>query len=265
MVFTKDNKRIKDVKAWYKQITKRVFCISDTHGYPFNRIKEMLDEVGFSERSDSLYVLGDTIDRGKNSEDIRQFLHYILRHRNVELILGNHEHMALKNACLFEKPQKSLSELTVLEDRNYRLWMANGGETTLEMFQKMSDSETNRILELFREAPLYKEVCIGEQRFILCHSGLGGFDPFKPLDLYLERELTWYRPDLNERWFIDSRTMVVFGHTPTPLMDDNNQGEPIISSTWVNIDTGSALGEGFGPCLFCLSDFSYVKHGSDVK
>lgn len=265
MVFTKDNKRIKDVKAWYKQITKRVFCISDTHGYPFNKIKEMLDEVGFSERSDSLYVLGDTIDRGKNSEDIRQFLHYILRHRNVELILGNHEHMALKNACLFEKPQKSLSELTVLEDRNYRLWMANGGETTLEMFQKMSDSETNRILELFREAPLYKEVFIGDKRFVLCHSGLGGYQPDKPLEQYSELDWLWYRPELNERFWLGENTMTVFGHTPTIYMDENNSGIPIITSTFINIDTAAALGKGYTPCLFCLSDFSYVKHGSDVK
>ena len=265
MVFTKDNKRIKDVKAWYKQITKRVFCISDTHGYPFNKIKEMLDEVGFSERSDSLYVLGDTIDRGKNSEDIRQFLHYILRHRSVELILGNHEHMALKNACLFEKPQKSLSELTVLEDRNYRLWMANGGETTLEMFQKMSDSETNRILELFREAPLYKEVFIGDKRFVLCHSGLGGYQPDKPLEQYSELDWLWYRPELNERFWLGENTMTVFGHTPTIYMDENNSGIPIITSTFINIDTAAALGKGYTPCLFCLSDFSYVKHGSDVK
>ena len=136
----------------------------------------MLEKVGFCS-DDWLYVLGDTIDRGQNSEDMRQFLRYILRHRNVELLLGNHEQMALKNAVLFEGPQKSLSELTVLEDRNYRLWMANGGETTLEMFQKMSGSETNRILELFREAPLYKEVFIGDKRFVLFHSGLGGYQP----------------------------------------------------------------------------------------
>ena len=264
MVFTKDNKRIKDVKAWYKQITKRAFCISDTHGYPFNKIKEMLDEVGFCE-SDSLYVLGDTVDRGQNSENIRQFLHFILHHCNVELILGNHEQMALKNACLFEEPRKIPSELTVLESRNYRLWMANGGETTLGMFQKMSASETNRILELFREAPLYKEVFIGDKRFVLCHSGLGGYQPDKPLEQYSELDWLWYRPELNERFWLGENTITVFGHTPTIYMDENNSGIPIITSTFINIDTAAALGKGYTPCLFCLNDFSYVKHGSDVK
>ena len=42
---------------------KRIFCISDTHGYSFDKIMEMLEKVSFCE-SDSLYVLGDIIDRG---------------------------------------------------------------------------------------------------------------------------------------------------------------------------------------------------------
>lgn len=234
---------------------KRIFCISDTHGYPFKKIKGLLDKVGFCE-SDYLYVLGDTIDRG---EDMLAFLRYILSTPNVHLLKGNHEIMALDNVCLFEKPCKSLNQLTIREDQKYRLWKANGGESTLDMLRSLSSEETKEVIDLFRNAPLYKEVFIGEKRFILCHSGLGSFSEFKPLDLYLERELLWYRPEINERWFIDSKTMVIYGHTPTPLMDEHNQGKPIVSSTWVNIDTGSALGEGFCPCLFCLNDFSWVK------
>ena len=235
----------------------RVFCISDTHGFSFKKIKGMLDKVGYND-NDLLYVLGDIVDKGYG-EDMRLFINYILARPNIKLILGNHEKIVLNNTCLLEKPCKKLSELTVRENQNYRLWKANGGENTLEMLKKASALETARVLKLFREAPLYEEVFMGEKRFILCHSGLGGFDQSKKPDSYSERELLWYRPDLNERWFIDSRTMVIYGHTPTPLMDEHNQGEPIISSTWVNIDTGSALGEGFGPSLFCLNDFSWVK------
>ena len=236
----------------------KIYAITDTHGYPFSKIKKMLEKVGFC-TDDYLYVLGDSVDRGQNSEDIRQFLHFILRHRNVELILGNHEQMALKNACLFEEPRKSPSELTVLESRNHRLWMSNGGETTLEMFQKMSASETDRILELFREAPLYKEVFIGDKRFVLCHSGLGGYQPDKPLEQYSERDLLWYRPELNERFWLGENTMTIFGHTPTVYMDEGNQGEPVFSPTWINIDTGAALGDPFSPCLLCLNDLTWIK------
>lgn len=236
---------------------KRIFCVSDLHGHPYRDIKNMLQKIGFCE-DDYLYILGDTIDRGNGSEMLK-LLRLILSSPNIELIMGNHERMALDNVCLFEKPCKSLNQLTIREDQKYRLWMANGGDPTLEMLKSLDATEVKQIIDLFRNAPLYKEVFIGEKRFILCHSGLGGFDPFKPLDLYLERELLWYRPELNERFWLGEKTITVFGHTPTVYMDGGNQGEPIFSSTWVNIDCGCAIGGPFTPCIFCLTDFTYVK------
>ena len=52
----------------------KIYAITDTHGYPFSKIKKMLEKVGFC-TDDHLYVLGDIVDKGQNSEDIRQFLH----------------------------------------------------------------------------------------------------------------------------------------------------------------------------------------------
>lgn len=92
----------------------KILTLSDTHGYPFKKIKKMLDKAKFCEK-DFLYVLGDTIDRG-NGHDMLHFLRFILAHpNNVELIIGNHERMALDNVCLFEEPCKHMSELSVLE------------------------------------------------------------------------------------------------------------------------------------------------------
>ena len=235
---------------------KRLLCMSDLHGHPYRDIKNMLQKIGFC-KDDHLYILGDTIDRG-NGTDMLKLLRLILSSPNIELIMGNHERMALDNVCLYEKPCKSLDQLTTREDQKYRLWIANGGEPTLAMFKSLDATEVKQIIDLFRNAPLYKEVFIGEKRFILCHSGLGGFDPFKPLDLYLERELLWYRPELSERFWLGEKTITVFGHTPTVYMDEGNQGKPIFSSTWVNIDCGCAIGEPFSPCIFCLNDFTYV-------
>lgn len=263
MVFTKDNTRINDVKAWYKNIPKRIMCVSDTHGYSFFKLKSMLDEISFNE-NDYLYVLGDVIDRG-SANDMLEFLRFIIKTPNVTLLMGNHEQMAFKNARLIETPHIPLNELTSEEDRNFRLWGCNGGDPTLEMFQNASATETKQILNLFRQAPLYKEVYVGDNHFVLCHSGLGAFDPEKLLNQYTAHDLLWYRPELNESFFIDSNTIVVFGHTPTVFMDNNNQGTPIFSRSWINIDTGAALGDPYAPCLLCLNDFSYVKPRYDEK
>ena len=215
----------------------------------------MLKKVNFSV-NDKLYVLGDTVDRG---DDIWEFLMYIMSHSNVKLIKGNHEQMVIENSGLFGSVHKDFTSLTERENQSYRFWMLNGGKSTLKMLQEMDAKDIERILYLFRSAPLYKEVFIGEKRFILCHSGLGGYAPEKPLEQYSDRELLWYRPQLNQRFYIDDNTMVVFGHTPTIMMDDQNQGDPIISPTWINIDVGAALGNPFKPCLFCLNDYTWVK------
>ena len=64
--------------------------MSDLHGcYPAYR--QALDRISFSE-NDTLYVLGDVIDRGKDGIRILQDM---MMRVNVIPILGNHEFMAM--------------------------------------------------------------------------------------------------------------------------------------------------------------------------
>ena len=42
-----------------------IYVTSDLHGYPLEKIKDMLNKVGFS-NDDFLFVLGDVIDRGED-------------------------------------------------------------------------------------------------------------------------------------------------------------------------------------------------------
>lgn len=54
--------------------------------------------------------------------------------------------MALKNARLIENSHMPLNELTSEEDRSFRLWVCNGGDSTFEMFQNASAVEAKQIL-----------------------------------------------------------------------------------------------------------------------
>ena len=67
-----------------------VYCIADIHG-EYNRFFAMLGQIGFSD-TDTLYVLGDVIDRGKHG--VETLMDIIVR-PNVQMILGNHEQMCL--------------------------------------------------------------------------------------------------------------------------------------------------------------------------
>ena len=74
------------------------YVISDIHGM-YDKYAAMLDTIGFSEE-DTLYVLGDVLDRGP--EPVRILRDMAVR-PNVYPILGNHEIMALsvlKDMCV---------------------------------------------------------------------------------------------------------------------------------------------------------------------
>lgn len=64
--------------------------MSDIHG-EYDRYMAMLDLIQFSEQ-DTLYILGDVIDRKPGGIEILQD---IMRRPNVHMIIGNHEQMML--------------------------------------------------------------------------------------------------------------------------------------------------------------------------
>ena len=71
------------------------YVMSDVHGQ-YKSYMKMLKKIDLK-AEDTLYVLGDAIDRGPDGIKI---LNDIMKRPNVELILGNHELLmldALKN------------------------------------------------------------------------------------------------------------------------------------------------------------------------
>ena len=68
-----------------------IYCMSDIHGEK-DRFDKMLDLIHFSD-SDTLYIIGDVIDRGPSGIEILKF---IMDHPNIILIMGNHEDICLK-------------------------------------------------------------------------------------------------------------------------------------------------------------------------
>ena len=76
-----------------------VYVTSDLHGYSLEGFVDFLGKVGFCD-DDFLYILGDVIDRGKDGVKI---LKWLMRKRNAQLILGNHEAMMLACDFLFEE------------------------------------------------------------------------------------------------------------------------------------------------------------------
>lgn len=114
------------------------YVMSDIHGC-YREYRKALKMIHFSEE-DTLYVLGDVVDRGP--EPIRVLQDMMLR-RNVFPIIGNHEYMALMVL------KKFAVEITEANTENYL--SADDITSYMELVFKRGPDNCGRISELSSE------------------------------------------------------------------------------------------------------------------
>lgn len=215
-----------------------LYVMSDIHG-EYDKYLAMLEQIDLSE-DDTLYVLGDVVDRGP--EPIKVLQDMALRD-NVYLIRGNHEGMAsfVLNRLNVEVTAENLTthmdaELmqTIIE------WQLNGGNITMSRFRALSAEERLDILDYIDDTPLYDAVQAGDNTFVLVHAGIGNYVEGKNLSRYSYDELTCMRPDYERQYYRDASVFIVSGHTPTLAVT----GKPEIYRSHNNIliDCGASYG-----------------------
>ncbi len=216
--------------------------MSDIHGC-FDKYKEMLTHIEFMPK-DTLYVLGDVIDRGPDGIKILQDMMF---RPNVFPLLGNHEFTAA--VCLpwlmKEVTVQSLEALDESQVAALSEWIANGGSVTIQSLALLSQEERQDILDYLREMELFVQLEVKDKSFILLHSALDRFSPNKALDSYELPDFLFGRPNLNTTYYPDKT--LVFGHTPTRIL--SGKDEILQQGTWIDIDCGCVFKGG---CLGCL-------------
>ena len=90
------------------------YAVSDLHGEG-DRFERLLEGIGFSP-SDTLYILGDVIDRGPDGVALLQ---KIRRTPNMVMLMGNHEDVLLRYVS------------HRLDEALLRRWERNGNAATL--------------------------------------------------------------------------------------------------------------------------------------
>lgn len=171
------------------------YCISDIHG-DLSRYRALLDLINFSD-NDTLYILGDVIDRGPDGIDI---LLDIMNRPNIHMILGNHEAMLLATLG----PHNEIGAR--------KLWQQNGGEVTREDLLNHRDRQTRQtVIDFLLSLPDHLNVEINGRPFHLVH-GYPAFDHYNRI---------WGRPKPEETQPPIPGTTVIIGHTPTPFRTDD--------------------------------------------
>lgn len=162
------------------------YAISDIHGN-YTAYKEMLRLIDFS-AADTLYVIGDVIDRGSDGIEILQD---IMVRSNIHFLLGNHEDMML-------------TALTTQGLSAMELWrLGNGGEITHARFLKLDEGVQTAILEFLSTSPLQAYIDIGGISYHLVHG----------MPAPVRKNLLWGRIHPSQQ-FSDDR-VIISGHTPT--------------------------------------------------
>ena len=224
-----------------------IYVMADLHG-EYEKYRKMLEKIRFKEE-DSLYILGDVVDRG--SDPVR-ILRDMAQRDNVFPLMGNHDAMAkrlldkLLAEITAENAESHIDEGLMAELMN---WQMEGGEATMKAFRRISPEERADLLDYMNDFSLYETADVGERTFLLVHGGLENFVPGRPLRAYRPHELIWARHDYERRYFDDPSVYIVTGHTPTLAL--SGKAEIYHSNNNICIDCGATFPGGRLACL-CL-------------
>ena len=232
------------------------YVVSDIHGC-YYEYRAALERVNFSRR-DTLYVLGDCIDRGYAPIRVLQDMR---RRDNVIPIFGNHEYMALQvlnRLCVESTAENGEPQLDLPLMERYANWMANGGATTLRAFRALPAGEKHRILDYLGGFSLYETVSVRGLDYLLLHGGLEPFVAGLGVEDYSPEQILFSHADYSRAYFPNRYT--ISGHTPT-ITQPGNRGTVIRRNRHIAIDCGCVF--GYNLALYCLETGRtiYIPYG----
>lgn len=192
------------------------YAISDIHGC-LSTFQRLLKKLDF-QRGDTLYLLGDYIDRGPDSKGVIDFIWELQEEGyNVHCLKGNHEVLALDNSIVYAGGYYDHAFLESFGVRNYQ---------TVPI----------KYYDWMRNLPHFFEI----DQYILAHAGLNT-QAANPLDDL--SSMLWirnWRDDINEQW-LGSRT-IVHGHTPISKRTIEQQLSQLSAISALDIDGGCVFG-----------------------
>ena len=215
-----------------------IYVMSDIHGQK-RRFDSVMKQINL-QPEDTLYVLGDVIDR--NPDGIK-LLRQIMAMPNVKMLLGNHELMMMN--ALYYPPPEDEEWPEYYYERKQTLWYRNGGQITHNYLKRIKKATRQEIFEYLDKLPVNVELTVNDRQYILTHAA--------PVDLYEScgwkyksaRDFAvWMR---FERFPVLEGRIVVFGHTPTHHFQYDNPMAIWDAKSWIGIDCGCMLPETGDP------------------
>ena len=213
-----------------------IYAVSDLHGR-YDLFLKMIEKINLTE-NDTLYILGDIVDRGNDGIKILQD---IMNRKNVIPLLGNHDYTC---AYLLKRLKcKSTPELKEI----FKDWLCDGGLPTYEAYKQLTDKEKKDILEYLNCFSIFEELETQMGKFFLSHT-VPSKELMEDFDNIDWKELIIGRTEYDKVYFEDK--YIVTGHTPTALIDYTSKGKILEINNHIAIDCGAVFNGTLG-CI-CL-------------
>ena len=223
-----------------------IYAVSDLHGC-YDKYIKLLERLNMTP-NDSLYVLGDIVDRGSDGMKI---LPDLIKRKNIFSCRGNHDHCAQILLRSFAMPNDGCFA-DGLEEA-FGLWLSDGGSTTYDEFLKLDESNRYAVLNYLNSLPLFEKLTVEGRRFFLAHtvpekSRMLDFDNCRISDFIMGE------PEYEKVYFEDK--IIVTGHTPTGFIDPEYTGRIWKGNNHIAIDCGAVFGNPLG-CI-CLDTMEEI-------
>lgn len=180
---------------------RRRFAIGDIHGCS-RTLQKMVKDVLQLKPDDTLYLLGDYIDRGPDSIGVLDYLLH-LRESGFDIrpIRGNHEEMLLE---------------AMADPATRNIWYGNGGWGTVrELGIDSPEGIPQRYLDFISDLPYL----LVTDDYVFVHAGLD-FQTLDPLKDTPSQFMLWSRGSQIDSAKLGGRTLVT-GHSVSPLFAIN--------------------------------------------
>jgi serine/threonine protein phosphatase 1 len=216
----------------------RTLVISDIHGC-YDKWIALLKKVEFSPKMDRLILLGDYVDRGKQSKDVVDHIARMVQMGEAIALRGNHdqrfmEWVTLNNTFHDAKFVEfgGLQTINSYCESKYSLEELLKSDI-LEQAKTSIRKNYRAHIQFIDSLPLYYE----DDNHIYVHAGLNPF--YKNWKEQPEKDFIWIREA-----FVKSPTvvekMVIFGHSKT--VDIHGTGDIWFGGDKIGVDGGCAYG-----------------------
>ncbi len=221
-----------------------IYIVSDLHGC-YDLYIKLIEQIDLQEE-DTLFILGDLVDRGDKPMEI---LLDIAERDNVVALCGNHDYEAR-----FFLEKYTLGEMySTLFVEAFNLWIKDGGNTTFEGFINLSVDKQQKVLKVLKSQAVFKELEVNHQKFLMAHT-VPEKERFEDFDSCVIHDFIMGEPDYELVY--DDNLVIITGHTPTSFIDESFTGRFWKQNNHIAIDCGAVFYGVLG-CL-CLDTLEEI-------